>query len=311
MLAILATTAPIFILIAIGFLAVKSRLMPSEAIPGLGRYVLYFAMPALIFSTLNRMEFGEVFDPSYLLVYGIGSLITFVFGLTVSKAMRKDSIAGSGIKAIGMSMSNSAFFGFPVLLLIFDNPPANAFAMCLMIENLLILPLALVTIEYGIGRENGTNLFDTWKAVLVRILRNPLIIAIAAGVTTSAIGFELPGFIDQSLDMLARTSATLALFVVGGSLVSSTMKGNVGEIGTVVASKLILHPMAVAFMIWLLPDFDPQLQAAAIIMASMPMLSIYPIFGSPYGYRNLCSSILLTTTLLSFVTITITLGIVL
>lgn len=311
MLAILATTAPIFILIALGYLAVKSRLMPADALPGLGRFVLYFAMPALIFNTLTRMEFSAVFDPSYLLAYGFGSLITFAFGLTFSKTVLQDSLAGSGVKAIGMSMSNSAFFGLPVLLLMFDNPPTNAFAMCLMIENLLILPLALVTIEYGIGREKDSHLFDAWKSVLARIVRNPLIIAIAAGVSTSAIGLPLPGFIDQSLEMLARTSAALALFVVGGSLVSTTLKGNVGEIGTVVAGKLLLHPLAVALLIWLLPDFDPQLQAAAIIMASMPMFSIYPIIGSPYGYRNLCSSILLTTTLLSFVTITITLGIVL
>jgi hypothetical protein len=46
-------------------------------------------------------------------------------------------------------------------------------------------------------------------------------------------------------------------------------------------------------------------------MAAMPMMSIYPIIGGNYGYRNLCASILLVTTVLSFVTISLTLKLLL
>ncbi len=40
--------------------------------------------------------------------------------------------------------------------------------------------------------------------------------------------------------------------------------------------KLIGHPLAVLAMVALLPDFDPRLQQAAVLLAAMPMLSIYP-----------------------------------
>ncbi|MFC6673366.1 AEC family transporter [Marinobacterium aestuariivivens] len=311
MLEIMATTAPIFMLIALGFAAVKTTLMPQDAIPGLGRFVLYFAMPALIFSTLGTMEFSEVIDPAYMLIYGGGSVLALALGILVSKTLLRNDLKGSGVKGIGISISNSAFFGYPVLLLVFDHPPTNAFAMCLIVENILILPLALVTIEYSIGRQNGTTLVEAWRAVLSRVLRNPLIIAIAAGISASAVDLQLPGVFEQSLQMLARTAATLALFVVGGSLVSASLRGNLGEIGTVVAGKLVLHPLLVSLMIWLVPGLDPQLKVAAILMAAMPMMSIYPIIGGNYGYRNLCSSMLLATTVLSFATISITLGVLL
>jgi malonate transporter and related proteins len=307
MLAVLSTTAPIFLLIALGFVAVRTRLMPGDAIPGLGRLVMYFAMPAMIFSTLTQMQFGEVIDPTYLLVYGLGSALALAAGIGLSKWLFRDSIAAAGVKGIGMALSNSAFFGFPVLVQVFDDPPTHAFAMGLMIENMLIMPLALVLIEYGVGRQNGTTLASAWKSVIVRVMQNPLIIAIIAGIIASAIELKLPAVIDQSLAMLAGVAAPVALFVIGGSLVNSSMRGNVSEISMVVAGKLVLHPLLMVLLIWLLPDFDPRLQLAAVLMAAMPMMSIYPIIGGNYGYRSLCASILLVTTVASFATITLTL----
>lgn len=308
MLGILSTTAPIFILIALGYIAVRSRLFPAEDAHGLGRFVLYFALPSLIFTTITQMEFSEVIDPSYLTVYGLGSILSFLIGLSVSKFIFADSLARGGIKGIGMAASNSAFFGYPVLLLTFDHPPTNAFAMCVMIENVVILPLALMAIEYSAGRSNGTGLASALASMASRVARNPLVIAIVSGIAISAAGLDIPDVIDKSLDMLGRTSAAVALFVVGASLVGNSVRGNIGEIGMVAIGKLAVHPLMMVLLIWLLPDFDPDLQKAAILMAAMPMMSVYPIIGSGYGFRNLCSSILVVATLSSFVTISVVMG---
>ena len=57
-------------------------------------------------------------------------------------------------------------------------------------------------------------------------------------------------------------------------------------------------------LLWLLPRTDPKLQMAAIIFASMPMFSIYPILAQRYHYEGFCAAALLVATLLSFVTVT-------
>lgn len=75
-----------------------------------------------------------------------------------------------------------------------------------------------------------------------------------------------------------------------------------------VIGKLIIHPLLVLSMILLLPDFDPDLQIAAVLLAAMPMLSIHPIVGGAYGYRQQCASILLVATLASFFTLSLVLG---
>ncbi len=309
MLSILSTTAPIFIIIALGFIAVRTRLFPAEAVAGLGRFVIYFALPALIFSTVSQMAFSEVIDRHYLLVYGLGSMLAFVAGIGLSKALKGDSLSQGAIKGMGMSMSNSAFVGLPVLLLAFDDPPTNAFAMNLMIENMVVLPVALIVMEFSQGRGNSESLGAIIRPVAGRVVRNPLVIAIVAGVLASLANVEVPQVLQDSLDMLGRTSATVALFFVGASLVGTSLRGNIGEIGGVALGKLTLHPLMMVLLIWLLPDFDPQLQTAAILLAAMPMASVYPIIGSLYGYRRLTSSILLAGTVLSFFSISIALAV--
>ncbi|WP_111497554.1 AEC family transporter [Marinobacter bohaiensis] len=309
MLSILSTTAPIFILIALGFGAVRLKLFPANAVHGLGQFVIYFALPALIFSTVSQMSFHEVIDPDYLLVYGLGSLLAFLGGLALTRVFYRDPLSTGAIKGMGMALSNSAFVGYPVLLLAFDDPPTNAFAMNLIIENMIIMPLALIAIEYSLGRRSGEPLAKVVRPLARRIARNPLIIAIVAGVLASLLELEVPDVLQASLDMLGRTSATVALFFVGASLVGSSIRGNIGEIGMVAVGKLTLHPLMMVLLIWLLPDFDPQLQKAAILLAAMPLASVYPIIGSLYGQRQLCSSILLACTVLSFFSISIALAV--
>jgi predicted permease len=310
-LEIFATTAPIFCLIILGYVAVKTRLMPTDALPGLGRFVMYFTLPALIFDTLVHMDFADVIEPRFLLAYGIGSLLSFSIGLLIAKKLLNNNLTGSGIKALGMSMSNSAFFGLPVLILVFDDPPTVAFTMALIIENMLLFPVALMTIEYANGKGENQSLLQIWKSVIKRVTRNPLIIAIVAGFIGSALQIRFPAPVNESLHMLSAASATTALFVIGGSLVGSTIKGNMVEISTVIVGKLLMHPLCVALAVLCIPGLSPELRLAAILLAAMPMMSIYPIIGGNYGYRSICASILMGATMVSFISIAAILGILL
>lgn len=303
MFAVLSITAPIFLLIALGYLGVRTRLMSQEAIPGLGRFVLYFALPALMFSTISQMDFSQVIEPNYLSVYAFGSLLALFIGICINKFARRKPLVESGVMGIGMSIPNSAFIGFPVLLQVFDTQIAQAFAMSIMVENILILPLALIIIESG-RRSDQVGLANIWLSVLKRIVRNPLIIAISGGLVFSALSLELPAMVDRSLDMLASASAATALFVIGGSLVGTQIRGNLYTISTVVSGKLFIHPLLVAMILWFWPAFDADLELAVLLIAAMPMMSIFPIIGGNYGMQSLCASILLLTTASSFFTVT-------
>uniref|UniRef100_UPI0025DC6189 AEC family transporter n=1 Tax=uncultured Thiodictyon sp. TaxID=1846217 RepID=UPI0025DC6189 len=59
LVAIVSITAPIFLLIVLGFGAVRSGWVPREGALAMGRYVLSFALPALVFNALAKRPLGE------------------------------------------------------------------------------------------------------------------------------------------------------------------------------------------------------------------------------------------------------------
>lgn len=303
MLAIVSITTPIFLLIAIGYAAVRWRVLPYEAIPGLGRFVLYFAMPGLILHTLSSMQFSEVLNFSFIIAYGLGSLLMLGIGLLISLKVFKNEPVLASLKAMGVSMSNTPYFGFPVLLQVVGGTAAQAFSMALLVETILIIPLCMALLEFTTSRSTGMSLGRVLIKLHKRMLSNPLLIAIVVGMLISALDITLPDPVNITLEMLGRSSATVALFVIGASLVDSPLKGKLGGITPMLIGKLIAHPLMVVFLIWLLPPFDPKLQLAAVLLAAMPMMSIYPIFGSQYGYRNFTASTLMLTTVCAFFTI--------
>jgi malonate transporter and related proteins len=85
-------------------------------------------------------------------------------------------------------------------------------------------------------------------------------------------------------------------------LAGLSLKGLAGDIGLIVLGKLLLHPLAVFAMLSFL-SFDPTLKQAAIINASMPMATIYPLLAQKYGQEGLCAAALVATTVVSFFTI--------
>lgn len=303
MLAIVSITTPIFLLIAIGYAAVRWRVLPPEATPGLGRFVLYLAMPGLIIHTLSSMKIEQVIDLNFILAYGLGSLLMLGLVLFLSLKVFKDEPVLASLKAMGVSMSNTPYFGFPVLLQVVESSAGQAFSMALLVETIVIIPLCMALLEFNNSRSSGMSLGPILIRLHKRMLRNPLLIAIITGMLISALNIPLPDPINITLKMLGGSSATIALFVIGASLVGSPLKGELGSITPVLIGKLVLHPLMVALLIWLLPPFDPQLQLAAILLAAMPMMSIYPIFGSQYGYRNFTASTLMLTTICAFFSI--------
>jgi len=306
---VLSITAPIFIIIGFGYLAVKSGLMPQEAMPLLGRFVLYFTLPALIFGTLSQMQVSEVIQFDFLTIYALGSLGALLGGIALNRLFFRVDLAEASVRGMGMSASNSAFIGYPVLLQVFGSAPTQPFTMALLVENILILPLALILIECG-KRDAGTGepLLQVWRRIFVRILRSPLIIAILAGLICASLQLPVPSALDRSLEMLAMASVGTALFVIGGSLVGTRVNDSLGSISLVAAGKLLLHPLLMLLLVMLWRDFDPQLEKAVILAAAMPMLSVFPIIGGNYGYGRQCAGMLLVTTALSFISLTLILA---
>jgi malonate transporter and related proteins len=303
MLKTLAITGPIYIVIALGFLAVRFEVFTKPDLRALGQFVVKFALPALVFTALSQRPVRELVDLRYLAAYAIGSLALMLGAFFYARRRQHKGMPLSALFGMGMSCSNSGFIGYPIAVQVLGpEAAAAALAMNMLIENLLMIPLTLALAE----REAGPQ---QWHAEVLqslgRLAVNPVILAIFAGFFVSLLDIDLSEPLARTVNMLAMSSTALALFVIGGSLVGLQVEGMRTDVATVAFGKLLLHPLFVFAAVWVLSPADLKLRAAAVVFAGVPMLSIYPILAQKYREEGFSAAALLLTTMLSFVSISV------
>ncbi|HEX7386223.1 MAG TPA: AEC family transporter [Castellaniella sp.] len=308
MLNILSIVGPLFIAMALGFVAVRVGAYDKADIRVLGRFVIQIALPALLFKALAERSFAEIINPDYLGAYTVGSLIAFAAAASGARLLKGSSRPVISLAGLGSSVSNSGFIGFPLILQFLGSKATIAIALSMMVENLVMLPLALALAESGYGDRRSR--LRTLPALFSGLLHNPLILGIIAGFVCSLLQIHLPTPLTRVVDMFALASGPVALFVIGGTLVGLRPGGDLPRILWVCFGKLTLHPLAVAAMMLLFAPADPILRSAGVVIAAVPMLSIFPILAQKYDEQTWCASVLLISTVTSFFTLTLVMWIV-
>jgi malonate transporter len=303
MLKILAITGPLFIIIAAGFAAVRAALFSKSEIRVLGKLVINLALPALLFKALSQRSFSEIINVNYLLAYALGSLSAMGIGVCVAYFGQKNNLQTSAVYGLGMSCSNSGFIGYPIVQQLVGPPATVALALSMIVENLIMLPLAVVLAESG--KSKGAAASSILTRSFSRLLRSPVILSIATGFIFAILDLRLVEPVTRAIDMLAMTSAPIALFVIGGTLVGLEYKGMISDVLQIVVGKLLIHPLAVFTAVMLLPSIPPELKMAAVVFACVPMMSIYPILGQRFQLEGLCAAALMVATVASFFSITL------
>ncbi|MAM63302.1 AEC family transporter [Maritimibacter sp. UBA3975] len=301
MLDILGITFPIFAAIALGYGLVRWRVFRPQDMKVFGGYVMNIALPALIFNAVASRDIGEVFNVPYMAVYLAGALVTMgiAFGwfTAITGPQRR------AIGTMGAACPNSGFVGAPLMLLLFPDIAGLILAMNMLVENVIIIPIALALMEASKG--GGLRI----GKVLVGVIRRPMVIGLLLGLAVSIIGVSVPGPVDRLVTMVAGSAAALALVVIGGSLAGLSVKGNVALAAQISVAKLVVQPLATVGAVVLFAvlglGLTGDLRVAVILSAAIPMFTIYTVLAQETGHEGLASLALLMATVASFVTLNV------
>lgn len=300
MIDVLRVTTPIYLLIALGFVAVRQGWMAAPEMRVLGRFVAQFGVPALVFRAASRQTAGGHLD--YLFVYLAGSLLAAGSVLLIARFVRGRPMSLAAIQALGAAASNSAFVGYPIVEQAIGATAGLALALTMVVENVVLMPLMLALANSG--RAGGGGPRTALVAAAKGLLRTPMIVAVFAGFALGATGFVLPPVLDRTVAMVASAAPPVSLFVIGGTLVGLQLAGIRGDLALVAFGKLVWHPLCVLGLVLLVSLADPKLRLAAVLFAAMPMLSIYPVLAQRFGHERFSAAALLAATVGSFFTIT-------
>ncbi|WP_373741413.1 AEC family transporter [Neisseria sp.] len=297
MAAIFNIILPVFLLIALGYAAMRFSLFTREQIDGIGRFIMVVGMPSLVFNALATRPLAEVVNPVYLAGYGIGSAVSFAVMQRLCLRCGQPPVL-SVLNGLAAGMANSGFIGYPVLMMAIGSAAGGFFAMNVLVESIVILPVMFVLIE--IYRGGGGN----WAVLLRRIglglLKNPIVPALLASLLVALTGMPLPAVLAKTVATLASATAPLALFVIGASLFGLTVRGNMKDLLLGSMGKMVLMLVSVVFFLWLFGADRDTLYAGALL-ACAPTPSIYALFGRQYGYGEQTAGVMLLTTVVSAV----------
>lgn len=296
---VLGGFVPIWVLTAIGFLAARTDVLGERAETVLGRFAFYLAMPAVLFTTLLGSDPGRLANRG-LLAFVISTFLVGAVGLVVQWKVFRRPLPDQALGAMSGAYVNSGNLGIPVAVGVLGD--SSFMVAVLLFQPVVVMPMVLAAVEVGSGRR-GSAL----RTLVLLPVRNPIILASLLGVAFSALGLTLPRLVLQPLEALGAAGVPTALVVLGMSLNArrSPNPGGRAELGVVVASKLLLHPL-VTFLACLALGVSGPLRLAAVVCAALPTAqNVYVLARQYRPDARLPRDAVLVSTALSMATLSV------
>ncbi len=318
MQAILEVTVPFFALVLAGYLAARQRVLPENAIPGLNAFVLYFALPCMLFRFGAGTPIFDLLNPAVLAVYLAAALLIVFFSVTVSlnaRVQMKDAAFGALVAAF----PNTGFMGVPLLVALLG-PAAAGPVICTVLADLFITSSLCIALAQGASREPGAPAQGNRGARTAALravggaLSNPLPWSIALGAAFSVAELRLLGPAEVVVRMLADAASPVALFTIGAVLWRAGQHTHtqtaLRDYLPLALIKLFVHPLLVfALAMSALALGAPLTLFQAMVLtlaAALPSASNVSLLAERYGADNgRVARIIMSSTVLSFLSFSV------
>ena len=302
MLAIFNVIAPIFALMALGYCAVRFRLFPGEGIKSLIAFVNNFATPCLLFHSILTSDFRSAFNLSIIGPFYLGALICFVVGIVIARKFFGNTPGESVSVGFSGTFTNTVLVGLPIMQRAYGLESLPVTLSIIGLHGAILLSVGMVTME--LVRRDGRSLGRTLLLAARRVLSNPLIWGIAAGMVGAFSGLQLIEPADAFFVMMSQAVVPAALFGIGGALNEYRLSDNWRQALVASLIKLVLHPaIAYVLMVWVM-RVDLEIARYGILLAAMPSgVNVY-VFATYYNRgTSVAANTILIATLASAVSI--------
>jgi len=299
----LQAVVPVFLLILTGYVLRRSGRIDGNFIHTGSRLVFHFALPALLvlrISTMDRSLFMSLRDTVLVLAVPLG--ITLFSWIAAAFRLPPED---RGVFVQGSFRSNMAIIGLALVRGVYGVPGEEkaALMIALLIPLFNVLATLAITLPLAGAAEKGQSLPALLGSTLMKLVKNPLMIAIALGFLLFLLSWELPVIIEKPLSYLSPMALPLGLICIGGGIDFSAFRENLKR--TLLASlfKILLMPLvaAVLALYWGLEPLDTGV--LVLLMGSPTAVSSFPMAQALGGNGKLAANIVALSTLLSILSL--------
>ncbi|KAB7619660.1 AEC family transporter [Alkalilimnicola sp. S0819] len=293
---------PFFALIATGYAAGRSSLLPVPAIQGLNAFVFYFALPALLLVKVSESSIGALLDPKVVAAYYGPSLLLFFGVFLLGRWLAPASVSVQALRSLAATFANVGFVGLPLAIMAFGDAAALPAVMVVVVDTVVMIGLTVGIVEADQGR--GGSALRVVRIVFGGLIRNPLIIASFLGLIMAALSWRLPGPVNSYANLLGNAAGPCALFALGATLARRPLTQGMNEALTISAASLLLHPLLVWFAASQVFQLSPLFVAVLTVQAALPVAANVYVLAQRYDVRPAqASTNILVSTAIAIITL--------
>ena len=300
MIEILNTVLPVFGLVVLGFLAIKTGFIRKGSAEGLSQYVFSIAIPALLFRTMIEVNPPEQAPWGLWAAFFGAVLVIWILMPIIARFSGK--LPGDEAHAAGMagSFGNLLMLGLPIVYGHYGAEGTLAAALIISIHAPVQWLGATLIMEWS--RQSGSvNYAGLFKGLIRDLLKNPIVMALILGSAYRFTGLGLTPVAKSIVQMLAQSSVPAALVALGFSLASLPIRGQITSAFIIVFLKMLIMPsiVAIAGFAFGLP---PLWLAVAIVFAAIPPGANAYLFATRYdsAVAPVAASIAIGTAIAAF-----------
>ena len=227
---------PFLIYISFGYGVRMSGLVDEAFMNKLNKLIFRAFFPILMFNNLYKVEPGFTLD-GRLVAVGVGSvlLLELILVFLVPKFVKGNPQRGVVIQAI--YRSNFVLFAIPLTTSLFGETGSVLASMMVAI----VIPIYNVTAVIILFHGGKSDI----RVLVKNVCTNPLILGALVGFIFFMLQIKLPACIDETAAQFADLTTPLALFVLGGTLHFSAVRGNLKYLVPSLTVKMVFLPAVI------------------------------------------------------------------
>lgn len=293
---------PTFALVLLGYLCRRTNFLSDATCTALNQFVMYLALPALLFGMVMKMPSVDAAQTKFLVAYGLGSLLVFV--LPILFYGKHLTLAEKAIDGLYASYPNAGLIGIPLALTVFGTAGAAGTLIASIFTTSVLFGIAIAVIEIDLSRRRGGGAW--WRGIPRILIRNPMLVSPMLAGLLLQLGVPIPTAIDHTILMLGSATAPCALIALGLFLGRETPAGEVRphrDLALIGTLKILVQP-ALTFGLATLLKMSPGDKALATFLSAMPTGTGAYILSEHYALNPVMASrIILLTTAGSFLSL--------
>jgi predicted permease len=278
---VVASLTPVFLLIALGYLAGRLQWIRETAVRDLSNLVFLLLIPALLFRTMSAVHV-ETLDLRPVAAYFPAALALLMASI-IWRGFNRSSV----VMALGGVFSNMVMIGITLVELAYGQAGLVTLLTLVSVHALILLTVGSVVLELAVAREARTggerapHVLETAWSAFKGALIHPIPLPILSGLLFAQTGWTLPTVVDKPLQLLGTAFGPIALVLVGVTLARTPLGGHLRQALWISVSKNLVLPLLVGLSAWAMGVTGLPL-TVMVVAAALPMGANVFLFAQRY-----------------------------